>query len=358
MTFSILFSLSLLFGIANMRFKKYNIVTYFLFFIAFVFLISMNNSSPDEVNMEHSYQLLKDPNFQIDVTGILFYSVEKIFSNLGLSFGWFNLFSNSVATYLLAKSIKNISEENVIPCFIVYLLTICLLNITLFRQFIGSSFVIYGISVLLGRGDCTKNRIIAFISFLIGSLIHISMIVFLPLCITGISNKKLFRIIFFILLLYSIATSLNGNVPFGVREILSITGLEKLDLYINSVTRYGWLYALFLWIAILIIAFIAARDGLKNDDPLSQKSFNLVLYSFLFIPLCMMTLIYARLYLVILFVMIPTIVKWLKMRVFTKKRICLLIISTIYILYYYYFVGISRIDIFIFPIFSGSMFFI
>lgn len=286
------------------HFNKESKLIGFLTLLFIWMLLAGNTSNLDMGNYINYYNnsVTTKYNETIEV-GYLF--LQKVGNALGLDYTRFKLFSIIPCLILIHSTIKKFST-NYHYVYFFYMLYVMFMDAVQIRNFMAISIVIYSIRFLMEFGK--KNVLKYVISILIATSIHTSSFIYILLIfINGRMKKTLIKIVVGATFVLCIITFLNDNQIPLINNILQVIDYEKVNVYLSTSTRFGFLYPFFLHILNFIV-ILWARNIMKNfilkhnklNGNIKYMNFiNLVFWinflAFMFFPLYMMNLNFYRL---------------------------------------------------------------
>lgn len=266
-------------------------------FVLLVLVMSCNNISPDEINMYNNYYRgAQEP------SSWLFFVIARLFSSAGISFGWFNFISTAFTLVLIISTLSRYTKEWGLILGIYSTVAACI-DATLFRQFVASGFIIYGMRYLLDENKKVCRYIFCVI---IASCFHLALSSYAIFAIIAYRNKSVIykwmhMILPFGMVLLIWASIINGRKIPGIELLGRIINNKKLNRYIEMASgEWGWLSlvllvgATWLMLALLQTKKNAIRATANNIISIAHE---MNMLSLVYIPLCVMYMVsFSRLY--------------------------------------------------------------
>ena len=273
--------------------------------VLWILLMSCNNSSIDEINMLASYG-----SGRIEFTSWLYYVIAEVCFRLGISFGMLNFITNGIACCLIAKALSKFTNLWGV-CVGVFMFSAALLDVVLYKQFLASAFLIYGISFLLQK-EKNKKKFVLFL--LLACSFHLSMGIYAIFLLADIKalNRKSQNILYFLIaclcaIIYAITIIQDGEIPgmYWIARFIERNYEKNISNYILAgAMGLGWLYTFMIWFLSFLSLRFMQNMAMRNVIPVTEESseiirisYRLVVLSVCFMPLCMMNMsVFSRLY--------------------------------------------------------------
>lgn len=266
-------------------------------FVLLVLVMSCNNISSDEINMYNNYYRGSQ-----DPSSWLFCIVARLFSGAGISFGWFNFISTAFTLVLIISTLSRYTKEWGLILGIYSAVAACL-DATLFRQFVASGFIIYGVRYLLDENKKVCRYILCVI---IASCFHLALCSCAIFAIIAYRNKsiiyKWIRTIFpFGIVLFIWMTIMNRRKIPGLELLSKIINNNKLNNYIDMASgEWGWLLLVLLvgttWLMLALLQ--TKRNAIRaTANNIINIAHEMNMLSLAYIPFCVMYMAsFSRLY--------------------------------------------------------------
>lgn len=281
--------------------KKNNFLLYYIsLFLMILLVIGYRNTSGfsnDLMNYEIEYNnFLLGFSSNYEVGYVLLMTMGSYFTND------FYIFKSTVSGILLIFLFNNIRKYSPNPHFIISFFSIYLLILSAeqFRYFIGFTIFSIGLTQLI-FSEKKYKKIKFTILTLFASTMHISFLVYLLFLIINLKNKNIKKELFIGIfgLLFSVIVFLNGNKIPGVNSFIREFETEKISIYFNQSTNFGFLYVVILQAINILLSYFLYKFCTKNENDKNKKItsiiFKINILSTLFFPLIMTQITFYRL---------------------------------------------------------------
>lgn len=311
--------------------KNSKIIDYFSL-IFFIFIGSQSINYADY----HNYLAMYNNSDLVEQLGLKL--TMKLGKILSLTYNQYLMIIFFVCYIMLFYVIKKLAPNRSIV-YLLYFIYPYFLDVIQIKNFIGESFLIFSIGILiLGR-----KKIKAFFVYVCSVVFHEAFMIYLPYWI--IARKFLKKLIFFsfafftiIFITFYLNISIIGKLMFFLPD-------WKISGYTSQIARLGWIIPL----VYQLISFYMIKDMLKKLENLPSKG-NKILrvldkiltYSLLFLGLYYINGTFERLYRnlwVFNYIIISNYYVYLK----DKKKIILLFFWIL--LVYYYYIGSRELHV-------------
>lgn len=299
-------------------------------------LMSCNNNASDEINMFYNYNIA-----QFNPSSWAYFLLQRPFIASGVSFGWFNFVTIMAALMLIANTIAQYTNN---WGFALALYSFCgsLLDASLYRQFLASSIVVFGMRYIIGS---RRNAVKYMACVAVAACFHLAMGAFAIFAFSALSNtSKMRKYGLAILTLLAITlvplTLVNDRVLPGLRFIATeIMGNEKMTYYVEmSGGRFGWIYMVVLIIVTTFLSnmLIRVADNRKQRQTIeiieTVREINYL--SMLFLPFCVMYLVsFSRLFRPLIWINVLAIARVTAGGEKNKVNLLVLLASALYLGY-------------------------
>ncbi len=272
---------------------------------AAILFLSCNNSSPDELNLGIMYDYGMN---ELNLSGVLYSLLVMLARQLSVSFSLFNFLTAAAALILIVHTLSRYTHSWGFALGL-YLMSGAILDVSLYRQFLASAFVVCGFQYLITEQKQPGKYVLCIV---LAASIHLAMAVYLIFGILGLEGRIRSRFYFCIIrgafigsAALSVLTLLNHRVIPGIMLLERLIGgrdSNKLEGYIQSAGgRYGWLLSAMLWILSVyaVYLFLKGRDTASSGAVVTymREIKNIFALSICFLPFCiMMAVVFSRLY--------------------------------------------------------------
>lgn len=215
--------------------------------------------------------------------------IAKQISSLGLNYQTFVQLLIAVSIILMLLVASKYTED--LHTFIfLYMSTMMFLDVTQVRQFVAYIFVTIAL-IMHSKGY--KLRFL--LSLLIGTLFHITTIVYIPIVFLNasrVSSRKFIRVFFGTILFLCVFVFIGGNrIPWLTMLMSKYLDSQKM-VYFSTSARFGFIKYFSFQIACIYFASIM-RKYISNGNNEAMKSFSntvyvAILYSSVAMPLVML----------------------------------------------------------------------
>lgn len=216
--------------------------------------------------------------------------LSKMAYALGLDYQGFSILIHMMGVIGINLIFVKLSE-NVHLVSLLYLTTLIFLDVVQIRQFLA--YIIFTLAITC---YCKNKKIYCFLLLIVGSLFHITVIVYLPLLLLSTKmefDTKLVKMFFGIILMLCFFVFLTGSRLAFLDKIFSNFISESRMTYFKTRGRYGFIIPfMFQFICIYICHIIYKYYHNKSDDEARKKYINsvyvFILYSSIAMPLIML----------------------------------------------------------------------
>lgn len=251
----------------------------------------------DYYNYKLSYESVNISNLSYEFG----YDILMIIGNsLNLNFFTFRLLLYTVGFYFIWKSLikgKNLSVHYVLGLYLIYLVII---DSEQLKNFFALSLLSFGFKYLLDVKFSSSLKYILWV--LVASTIHVSFLLYLPLAVLSLPNKR--RIAKFVVGLglgLIIMQFVGINLPF-VDILITELSDTYANNYVSTTTGYGVFIPMIMHISTTTFAFISSYRLLRNKfynvldhDRKLLETINLInAISVIFSPLFFMNINFYR----------------------------------------------------------------
>lgn len=201
------------------------------------------------------------------VEGSYLYTLLKnLFVHAGFSFYSFRLFLYATGLFNIHYVCKKMGVNTTIT-YVCYGIALMMIDATQTYNFLGMSLLLVGVSRLIMDEDHNRIRFIIFV--LLASGFHIVFLFYLPfIFIYRRSDSKQLRKVYIfttaLVFLLSTIVSVSGLAGI-VQRVLSFTGLDTYQTYLNARTRYGHYYPMFEHLISCAYSYYFFKEAEKNE---------------------------------------------------------------------------------------------
>lgn len=324
---TVFYILSILFTLLGMISKK-NLkkACYIISVFLLVLVMSAQNKAEDELNTYLFYHIKE---YRLGIS----YFCQKMMdlgNYLCLDFGMFNFITTAIVLitifYIFSKTLNDIGI-----CILMYTLSCSLLDAVFYKQFLSISVVVIAFHVLLYN----KRPLIKYLVLIcVATMIHSSCLALLLFVLILYRKIKMKTIMIFVAIGGGVLTFLNGDVVPIISTLLEIIDPEKNEMY-EVGGGMGWLIQLLWCLLAIYIIKVLKKNCYSNGKPTFESKAiirieEILEISLLFIPLCMTSMVYSRLYRYLYILVIYGFGLTLNV---TKKKGTLFLLAFIFILY-------------------------
>lgn len=246
-----------------------------------------------------AYSLIYQSNAEIPTESmeIGYILLIKIGNLLGLNYQMFLLFISLFSFSIMHNTIRKYTD-NLNFVYSLYFLFPFFLDVVQIRNFVMMAIFIFSTRYLL-----SNEKLKYCLSILIASTIHITAFAYMPMVFINIKHKNILaRWLVILSLAISVVILLNNKqIPF-LNYLTIGTGIDKLESYFETKTRYGFLIFWGLQILSYAMMFITKKLYKKYDkkEICDQGRYIELVYwinilSFVFFPLYLINSNFTRL---------------------------------------------------------------
>lgn len=248
-----------------------------VFLIAILWLLVWGaTDNADYRNYEIKYEMISESDYVIEFNVFSefgFASLMRIASLMSLNYSGF-LFIVSFLALLLIDSTVVRYCKNTNYVYLLYFLFPFFLNAVQIRNFLAMSLLVFSIRYIVDDYRLKKIRFLVLILF--ASLIHISFVAYIPLVLVTMKKRKtLIGLIVVISVSLSSVLVISGNSLTQLGFFLTdATGQEKIALWLNTRTRFGFLISWLTQITIFALAVFSRNAWLQRELRTGHSSFS------------------------------------------------------------------------------------
>lgn len=206
-----------------------------------------------------------------------YYLLQYYFVSLGVDYITFKQILTFIAVTFMMVSIRKLSTNRCM-IYAYYLSYQLVLDTIQFRNFVGFTIFLYGLTVLIHAGENSRMKYLVFI--FIATMFHTAMILYSLLVLK--EKKVIVNLLFYIFILLTIITVLNGfQIPF-VQEMVAF---DRASSYMGGGDGSS---VAFLLPVITLISYYAIMCFIKkeNNNKTVESTINMYKLAMFSIPLC------------------------------------------------------------------------
>lgn len=276
--------------------KEQKILSFALMFLAWI-LFWGNNNNPDYEVYLSIYN--SNGEYTTNSLEIGFIVLVKFFNLINFNYEMFLMTISFLAFYLIHTTVRKLTT-NYNYVYSLYFLFPLFIDIVQIRNFLMMAIFIYATRFLL-----ENKKIKYLITILLASTFQMSAIALLPFVFINNKGMNFFgRIIFLVSISSSIIILMNGKkIPY-IDNLIDFSQSEKLSLYFETTTNYGFVLYWFLQIISFALIVLSRKLYLKYENvnienSIKMKYINLVywinVFSFMYLPFYLLNSNFSRL---------------------------------------------------------------
>lgn len=265
----------------------------FLLFVLIVLLVGANSQNPDLHNYIYNYSRRTTV-----VEGSFAFSfINNLFYNNGISFEVFRLVIYLVGYLILAYANRKLTANHPFV-YLAYAISFMMIDSTQTYNFLGMCLFYLGIAYLI----CDDNKWKYVLCIVLASGFHVVFLFYLPfIFIYSKTDRKqllkVYLIVLGIVVAISIVAGVSGLATI-IQRVLTVTGLDTYQNFIQARTRYGHLYPMMTHLvccAFGVYYYLKAERECLANQKIYRLSMLLLLYGVFAFPFFRFQLTLGRL---------------------------------------------------------------
>ncbi|MGI1771417.1 EpsG family protein [Streptococcus uberis] len=338
--------------------NKYDVIVIIFTFIVFYILMSgyRNNSglTNDVLNNQLEYNIVNS--YKVSTYEPLYVILMKIGRFFYLDFyTWRNVMILWALILLFYTTLKWVQNPHFL--FAMFATNLLIQSSHIFRNFLALSVFFLGLCIYKYTEKKSKKFWFIFYTIL-ASLIHSSYLVYFAILLID-SNiyQKNKKIIYFGVAIFCLIIFFNGTQMPGIDFIISKMGVDRLVIYFQNHTRFGFILFIILHMTSLFSIWLIRKNGFKTKS--NKVSLDINYITIIFYPLFMIDGTFIRLVRNLLLEIYSTQGDYLIDSTVNRKKLEYLLYTIIFSIFWFlitYFIQ-SKPEILYYPFFTDNIYF-